>query len=213
MVKIYTKTGDRGQTGTMRGRMGKGEQLAVALGSVDELNSWIGVCRGESLKIKDQMSKIQSKNKKIDLDRELKRAQGNLLRIGAILAGAPDNFVGVETRRLERLIDKLTGDLPSLRNFIYPTGAGVASYLQVARTVARRTEREVVLFVNPKSEIQSSKSVRQTQDPEYVEGQDLIPKPKTEENLLTYLNRLSDALFVMARWVNLRMGGEEEVWC
>ncbi len=184
--RIYTRMGDKGETGTFRGRMNKSEQLAVALGTIDELNSWIGVCREENQKSKIKSQNYNLKVKSFSLGGELRRVQGNLLRIGAILAGAPDKFTGIETRRLEKMIDRLSSDLPTLRNFIYPTGVGVAGYLQVARTVARRTEREIVLVVDPKS--------------------------KSEENVLKYLNRLSDALFVMARWVNLELGGKEEVW-
>lgn len=173
MNKIYTKRGDRGMTGTFVGRISKSDQLAVALGSIDELNSWIGVCRSE-LGVKSYELRFVGK--------ELRRIQKNLLTLGSGMAGSSLKFLGYETTRLEKLIDKLTGDLPKLGNFIYPTGVEGAAVLQVARTVARRAEREVV-----------------------ASGQ-------ATRAVLKYLNRLSDALFTMARWVNFKNGGEEEIW-
>jgi len=113
----------------------------------------------------------------VSLDNELKRVQNNLFIIGSQLAGSEKRLRDEETKRLEKLIDKLTKDLPKLSNFIFPMG-----YLQVARAVCRRAEREVV-----KAEIK-------------------------EKNILKYLNRLSDALFTMGRWVNFKMGVKEEVW-
>ncbi len=168
MNKIYTKTGDRGMTGTFYGRMAKSDQLAQALGTIDELNSWIGLCR-------TQYSVMDS---------ELKKIQNNLLIIGSQLAGSKKRIKSSETPHLERLIDKLTKDLPKLSNFIYPMG-----YLQVARSVCRRAEREVVMA---------------------LEGS--MFKVQDSRNILKYLNRLSDALFTMARWVNYKMGIKEEVW-
>src|SRR3989344_4489697 len=173
MSKIYTKTGDRGRTGTFRGRMAKSDELAETLGAVDELNSWIGLCR----------AKLTIDNGQLTV--EMKRIQKDLLVIGSGLAGSGVKISGTETKRLERLIDKLTKDLPKLANFIYPTGE-----LQVARAVCRKAERRVVSY---------RLSV-------VGEGK------KFDENILKYLNRLSDALFTMGRWVNRKQGGVEEVW-
>ena len=158
--KIYTKTGDRGRTGTFLGRMGKDDLLAQALGTVDELNSWIGMCRNAT-----------------PMDEELKRMQKNLLTIGSGLAGSGMKISAAETKLLERVIDRLTKKLPRLTNFVYPTGP-----LHVARTVARRAEREIVAA------------------------------GVSDKSVLKYMNRLSDALFTMARWVNFKQGGVEEVW-
>ncbi len=155
--KIYTKKGDGGNTKTFNGPMSKADQLAITLGTIDELNSWLGIC-GQ--------------------DKELQRIQTNLMTINSVLAGAKaQRFRGTETTHLERLIDKLTKDLPELKNFIYPVG-----YLQVARTICRRAEREVV-----KLEIK-------------------------EKNILKYMNRLSDALFVMARTKSKQAGIAEVTW-
>lgn len=158
---IYTKKGDKGETGTFHGRISKSDQLAITLGTIDELNSWIGVC-GE--------------------DKELHRIQTNLMTINSILAGSEKHkFRNYETIHLEKLIDKLTKDLPELKNFIYPVG-----HLQVARTVCRRAERELV-SLNANSKI-------------------LAP------SILKYVNRLSDALFTMARVKNKQAGIAEATW-
>ncbi len=162
MAKIYTKTGDEGTTGSLYGRMSKSDQLAHTLGTVDELNSWIGLVR----------SQINF------FELELKNMQNNLLIIGSNLAGSKSQKLKpTEVIKLEKLIDKLTADLPVLHNFIFPIGQ-----IHVARTICRRLEREVVAL-----EIK-------------------------DKNTLKYLNRLSDALFTMARWVNNRLGIAEEVW-
>lgn len=157
MNKIYTKKGDKGFTKTFHGSISKSDQLAITLGTIDELNSWIGVC-GQ--------------------DKELHRIQTNLMTINSILAGSKKyKFRGLEIKRLEILIDKLQAELPELKNFIYPVG-----FLQIARAVCRRAEREVVAL-----EIKN-------------------------KNILKYINRLSDALFVMARYQNQQSGIKEEVW-
>jgi cob(I)alamin adenosyltransferase len=146
--------------------MSKSDQLAIALGTIDELNSWLGICRSVSP--------------------ELKRMQTNLLTIGSILAGSKLKLTNYEVIRLEKLIDKLTLKLPKLSNFIYPVGQ-----LQVVRAVCRRAEREIVTYVNSKPEILRSKEIKSS---------------------IKYLNRLSDALFVLARYVNLQNNIPEEVW-
>ncbi len=174
MTKIYTKTGDKGTTGTFFGRMGKSDQLAEALGSVDELNSWIGLAR------KFTIHDLRFEN----FDKELKNIQTNLLIIGSGLSGSGQKINSYETRRLEKFIDKMTAELPKLSNFIYPVGE-----LQVARAVARRCEREVVAALQIRN-IKSTDTKRMTK----------------------YLNRLSDALFMMGRWVNRKMEMKEEVW-
>lgn len=164
-MKIYTKTGDKGTTGTFFGRMSKSDQLASTLGTVDELNSWIGLIRSQTPNF---------------FDDELHAMQNNLLTIGSNLAGSKTKKIKPsETLKLEKLMDKLTAELPIIHNFIFPIGP-----IHVARTICRRLEREVV----------------------GLQGQEGLESTKK------YLNRLSDALFTIARWVNNRLGIEEEVW-
>jgi cob(I)alamin adenosyltransferase len=159
MAKIYTKKGDGGKTSTFLGAMGKDDLLAEVLGNLDELNSWIGEIRLMNY-----------------LDEELKRIQNNLMTISSEIAGSKKTIKAGEVEHLEKLIDKLSEDLPPLSNFIYPVGE-----VQVTRSVARRVERSVVAL-------------------------------KVTKNIIKYLNRLSDALFMMARWVNNKNGVKEEIW-
>jgi cob(I)alamin adenosyltransferase len=187
MVKIYTKRGDKGETSTLGQKMNKADILADVLGSIDELNSFIGVVRAECTMYNPPAGRASLKFK--ITDRELKKIQSNLMTIAAVIAGSPKyklGFLNYETKRLEKLIDKLTEEMPVLQNFIYPVG-----YLQMARSIARRAEREVVKMYNLQFKIYNLKD-------------------KTA--ILKYVNRLSDALFVMARRVNLKTGIEEEIW-
>ncbi len=169
MGKIYTRKGDRGKTSTLAGKISKADDLAEALGSIDELNCWIGVCRYD---IENPISK------------ELRRIQENLMTIMSVLAGSKLKFKAYETVRLEKFIDKLTKELPPLSGFIYPTG-----YLQAARAICRRAERRVV-------------AVQETEGK--IEGE--------YKQILKYLNRLSDALFVMGRAEERKKGRKEEKW-
>jgi cob(I)alamin adenosyltransferase len=161
--KIYSKRGDGGETEILGKKIRKDNNLVEALGSIDELNSWIGYVRTR------QTFRGQIPN-------ELKNIQSNLLVISSGLAGRGKGLKPGETERLEELIDKLSAKLPPLTSFIYPAGE-----IHIARTVARRAERSIVRISNNKG-------------------------------ILEYMNRLSDALFVIARWVNIKKGLKEEVW-
>jgi cob(I)alamin adenosyltransferase len=187
MKKIYTGKGDEGRS-EMRGKIiRKDEPLPEALGALDELNSWIGFSREKFFNLQFFIFNQSSKSKFSikDLDQELKQIQTNLFVISSRLSGSRRNINPAETRRLEKLIDRLVEDLPTLSNFIYPAGE-----LQVVRAVCRRAERRIVKIFN----LQFS-----------------IYNEKQKTDILKYMNRLSDALFVMARWVNLHRGIKEEV--
>ena len=185
--KIYTKTGDRGKTKTFLGKMSKADNLAEALGSVDELNSWLGLCRSLIFNLKFEIL-----NQYSNLNAQLKNIQTNLLAIGSTLAGSVKNNknLNVETRKLEKEIDRMTKELPKLTNFIYPVGD-----IQVARSVCRRAERVVVRFF----------SGTPFGFPPNLGG-------KNKGGILKYLNRLGDYLFVLARWVNWMNKIKEEIW-
>jgi cob(I)alamin adenosyltransferase len=134
-MKIYTRTGDRGETSLFGGsRIAKDDPRIEAYGTIDELNSTIGVARASwpSSPIDPQLSLIQS----------------DLFDIGARLAApGSDRFAGVDPRRiaeLERAIDAMESELQPLTNFIIPGGSLAAAQLHVARTVCRRAERRVV---------------------------------------------------------------------
>ena len=179
-MKIYTKTGDSGETGLLGGaRVSKSAPRVAAYGDVDELNAWIGFVR--SMKPDDRLGAM------------LDRIQRELFAIGARLAdptGAVADRVAKaavtadDVKHLEDWIDELERELPPLRKFILAGGTPPAASLHVARTVCRRAERGVVAL-----------------------GVDAV-----EKDVLVYLNRLSDLLFVMARVANHRSGIAESEW-
>jgi cob(I)alamin adenosyltransferase len=176
-MAIYTKRGDKGETsvydeGPVQGkRISKSSQIVVTLGTIDELNSFIGICVSHS---EDEK-----------LNAILEEMQKNLLTIGSIIAGSNLRFYIKNTEKLERIIDELEGSLPVLKNFVYPGGDEIASLLQFSRSLARRAEREAVT---------------------------LNELGKVKSQILTYLNRLSDTLFMLARQQNFRKGVDEKVW-
>lgn len=181
-MRIYTRTGDGGETSLLGGeRVSKADLRVEAYGAVDELNSWLGVARG--------------KVPREELAQLLEAAQAILFEVGAELATArPEDpklaahvpRVGPShVRELEAWIDRLEADLPPLRTFVLPGGGEAGAVLHVARAVCRRAERRVVAL-----------SQQRPVNPE----------------ILRYLNRLGDFLFVAARWVNQVMGVQERAW-
>jgi cob(I)alamin adenosyltransferase len=180
LAKIYTRRGDDGSTGLFGGpRVRKDDLRVSAYGEVDELNSALGVAR-EELPEGDLRSLVDA-------------LQSELFTLGAQLAtpdadAAPKEVPRVtaqDVERLEREIDRLTGELPPMKNFILPGGSRAGAALHLCRTVCRRAERKVV---------------------ELAECGPVSPEA------LAYVNRLSDLLFVMARAANLRAGGREIPW-
>ena len=137
MAKIYTRTGDEGKTSLITGeRVGKTDPVVEALGSIDELNSIIGIVIPE---LSDEL-----------LATILKRIQSELFALGADLnstgkeiAGLPE-VTGVMTERLEREIDGMQSRVPEQRTFILPGGGKAGSFLHFARAASRRAERRVV---------------------------------------------------------------------
>lgn len=169
-MAIYTKKGDKGETSIFNKEKTSKDSLKInAIGTIDEVNSYLGVIISESPELKKSINEIQK----------------NLFVIGSILAGAPLRFSKAKTRKLERIIDNLEGSLPVLKNFILPGGSKIGANLHFARTLVRRAERAVVSF-------NSLEAV----------------KPE----ILVYLNRLSDYLFMLARNENFKEGVKEEVW-
>jgi len=178
--RIYTKTGDEGMTGLGGGqRVPKDAQRVETYGTVDELNSQIGVALATGLCER--------------LATELPLIQNELFDLGADLATpatsqARHPVPTVETRhidKLERLIDECNAVVGPLTNFLLPGGSPGASQLHVARTICRRAEREATTLAR-----------------EEAIGPTVLP----------YLNRLSDALFVMARYENHERGVAEPLW-
>jgi len=134
-MPIYTKTGDKGQTGLFSGkRVSKASLRIEAIGTVDELNSVIGVV----------ISQIS--NHKSQITTELTQIQKDLFTIGASLANPKSKKTNILNRvsHFEKEIDKMTVKLPKLFNFILPGGGEAGSTLHLARTVCRRTERRII---------------------------------------------------------------------
>ena len=179
-MKIYTRTGDGGDTGLFDGtRVSKSDPRVAAYGEVDELNAWLGLVRASTT---DE-----------DLRGMLEQIQRDLFGLGARLADPARRIAERVTKaavtpedvaRLEGWIDRLESELPPLRRFILAGGSPAGAGLHVARTVCRRGERSIVAL-----------------------GRDAV-----EPELVVYLNRLSDLLFVMARAANRRSGAPELEW-
>jgi len=187
-MPIYTRTGDKGQTSLFNGqRVSKADLRVEAYGTVDELNSAIGVAISEISNI------IPIKSGQIsNIKKELIQIQNDLFEIGSALASLEVRSQKLEVRKLDRrvrefenMIDKMTEEMPSLANFILPGGGKTGSLIHFARTVARRAERKVA---------------------------SLDEKEKVDNSVIMYLNRLSDLLFTMARFVNYREKQNEIVW-
>ena len=169
--KIYTRTGDAGDTGLVDGsRVSKADPRMAAIGDVDEANTAIGAALPA---VADEAARAM-----------LGRIQNELFDLGADLA-TPEGIAGAlrivaaQVDRLEREIDRMNEDLEDLRSFILPGGGGGSAELHLARAVVRRAERSAV-----------------------------AAGPGFNPLALTYLNRLSDHLFVLARWVARERGGD-----
>ena len=185
-MKIYTKTGDDGTTGLFGGtRVPKYDLRIEAYGTVDELNSYIGL-------VKDQNSNSELKN-------ELIQVQNDLFTLGAMLATPQEkeqlkngkdrlNIPKIDNYSptfLENAIDLMNQELPVMTNFVLPGGHTTVSYCHIARCVCRRAER-LSVQLNQESKINPS--------------------------ILIYLNRLSDYLFVLARKLTYELNVEEIPW-
>lgn len=177
-MKIYTKTGDKGQTSLLFGkRVAKDDRRVDAYGTVDETNSAIGLA----------VSFLPDEPALADLKAQLQEIQQTLFHVGAELATPPGRRPGWEATMehvtpLEAAIDALEGRMPPLTSFLLPGGSHAGAALHLARTVARRAERLAVTV---------------------AAGEELNPV------VVTYMNRLSDYLFVAARYVNVVLGTPE----
>ena len=179
-MKIYTRTGDSGDTALFDGtRVLKSDGRVAAYGDLDELNAWLGLVRAH---LPDG-----------DIAVQLQQIQRDLFAVGARLADPSHRIAGRVTKaavtaedvaRLERWIDEYDASMPPLRRFILAGGVPAGAALHVARTVCRRAERAMV---------------------ELGDG-------AFENELLQYVNRLSDLLFTMARAVNHRAGIADLEW-
>ncbi|WP_298472506.1 cob(I)yrinic acid a,c-diamide adenosyltransferase [uncultured Maribacter sp.] len=185
-MKIYTKTGDKGTSALFGGtRVPKHHIRLDAYGTIDELNSWIGLIRDQEI---DTLSK-----------KTLTLLQDKLFTVGAILATDPEKAIlkngkerltipkikDTDITFLEDNMDAMEVSLPQMTHFILPGGHTTVSYCHIARTICRRAER-MVSFLNENE--------------------------PTDPNVLSYINRLSDYLFVLARKLSFDLKAEEIKW-
>ena len=178
-MKVYTKKGDKGTTQLIGGkRVPKNHDRIDAYGTVDELNSYMGLLRDQSVRKETHELIITIQNK--------------LFTIGALLANQDDNnkmklplIEEKDVTQLENEIDKMNESLPEMRSFILPGGHTTVSFCHIARCVCRRAERLT---------IQIDENVLQV------------------EIILKYLNRLSDYLFVLSRYLSKNLDATEIPW-
>ena len=187
ITKVYTRSGDRGETGLVGGkRVPKDSPRIEAYGTIDELNSIVGLARAFN---EEQLDRHDGHR---FLDLTLRQIQDELFDLGSELATPPDFFkegmyqVGErQVKKLERLIDECQKDLQPLKSFVLPGGGKIGAYLHQCRTVCRRAEREILR---------------------------LSRVEELSEWPLKYLNRLSDLFFVLSRWISKHKGESEYLW-
>ncbi len=181
--KVYTRAGDRGKTQLIGGdKVSKANARIACYGTIDELNACIGMC----------LSALTSSAATEELSPKLRRVQNELFNVGTQLA-TPDaerraelpDIRGELITQLEEEMDALGTQLPELTSFVLPGGSECSARFHVARTVCRRAERLVV---------------------ELAEHHDV------DDRHISYLNRLSDALFVFGRYCLLADGESEQLW-
>ncbi|MCX8071665.1 MAG: cob(I)yrinic acid a,c-diamide adenosyltransferase [Candidatus Binatia bacterium] len=186
ITRVYTRTGDQGETALVGGkRVPKDTARIEAYGTLDELNAVLGIAR--TFNSETQPVPVRERVEAI-----LKQLQNELFDLGSELATPPEAHHSEmfrvserEVTALEKMLDSLQTDLEPLRSFILPGGGKVSAFLHQARTVCRRAERLVLRLSRE---------------------EDIGPWP------LRYLNRLSDLLFVLARWVAKQTGEPEFLW-
>jgi cob(I)alamin adenosyltransferase len=187
ITKVYTRTGDAGKTRLAGGQQVWKDSLRVeAYGTVDELNAAVGVVRVMNAEVSGTHAQAE------ELEEELRWIQNKLFDIGSILATVPGQtfknmpqVTGTDATRLEKSIDRCQKDLEPLKEFILPGGGKVSGFLHQARTVCRRAERLCVR---------------------------LSREEPVDPAIIKFVNRLSDALFVFARWVAKTQGEPEFLW-
>jgi cob(I)alamin adenosyltransferase len=187
ITRVYTRTGDRGETALVGGRrVPKDSPRIVAYGTIDELNAVVGLVRTFN------EERLADGEHHRWLDEALRRIQNELFDLGSELATPPGaEYEGMfkvgqaQVTALERLMDHCQKNLTPLRSFTLPGGGRINAFLHLARTVCRRAERELLALSR-------------------VEPMGEWP--------LRYVNRLSDAFFVLGRWVAKHMGEKEYLW-
>ena len=187
ITRVYTRTGDKGETGLVGSkRVPKDSQRIEAYGTIDELNSVVGLART----FNDEKINVSEAHRFLDVI--LRQIQDELFDLGSELATPPDFFqegmyrVGErEVKKIEQLIDECQKELEPLKSFVLPGGGKIGAYLHQCRTVCRRAEREILR---------------------------LSRVEELSEWPLKYVNRLSDLFFVLSRWISKQTGEGEYLW-
>lgn len=173
-MAIYTKTGDKGETSLANGeRISKADARIEAYGTVDELNSWIGLLRAG---LKTSAIRFQP------TDEQLSWLQNRLFNLGAALSLAPGEWVSsADVQQIEVWIDEMQAIVPKLHAFILPAGSECVARCQICRTICRRAERRMIALGCP-------------------------------DEAMQLMNRISDYLFVLARYLGYENDEKEETW-
>ena len=171
---IYTRTGDKGETSLANGeRISKADARIEAYGTVDELNSWIGLLRSGVQATDSYADRVQS---------ELAWIQNKLFNLGAALSLASGEWIKAEdVRQVEAWIDSMQAEVPKQHAFVLPSGNETMTRCHVCRTICRRAERRMIAL-------------------------------GCQDEAMQLMNRISDYLFVFARYVGHRMNVVEETW-
>jgi len=185
--RVYTRQGDHGETALAGGqRVAKDSPRIEAYGKVDEMNAFLGIARATAVELAAAEPRLAL------LAAILLRAQHELFNLGSILATLPADVhprqarvTEAEIAQLEREIDRMNEELPPLRSFVLPGGSRLNAELHVCRTVCRRAERAAVSLSRSES----------------IPGE-----------VVSYLNRLGDAMFVWSRWASHVTGVPETLW-
>src|SRR5215472_2762919 len=186
ITRVYTRTGDKGMTALVGGsRVPKDDPRVDSYGAIDEVNAALGLAR--SFNAEAPPSAARDK-----LEAILQRLQNELFDLGSELATPPESeYEGMfkvsadDVRALEQLMDECQKDLEPLKTFVLPGGGPVSAFLHQARTVCRRVERGMLR---------------------------LSREEDVGEFVLPYINRLSDLLFVLSRWIAKQSGEREYLW-
>jgi cob(I)alamin adenosyltransferase len=187
ITRVYTRTGDRGETALVGGKRVPKDSLRIeAYGTIDELNSIVGLARAFN------EEKLADGEAHRFLDTVLRQIQDELFDLGSELATPPDFFQeGMyrvsesEVKKIEQLIDECQKELEPLKSFVLPGGGRIGAYLHQCRTVCRRAEREILRLSR---------------------AEELSEWP------IKYVNRLSDLFFVLSRWISKKTGKDEYLW-
>ncbi len=202
-ARIYTRAGDGGETGLIGGkRVSKADRRIAGLGMLDETNAALGFV----LSLSSPLDRLRA---------PLAGAQRDLFEAGAIVADdspkeASEHFARA-TERLERSIDRFEAELTPLTNFILPGGSHLGAGLHWARTVCRRAERSLVELEG----VLPDGAAPDGAAPDGAAPDGAAPDGAShpaQRSVVVYLNRLSDALFVWARWANQSAGESESIW-